>query len=102
MRNDATEALKAYEAALAAARGRALALAEENRKRVAGEIDALRNNADAQSQAALNEAESRIVAARKAALAHVRDAAAEAASDIVERLIGERIGRTEALKAMEA
>lgn len=102
LREEAAAALKAYEAALAEARGRALALADENRKRIGGEIEALKNAADAQSQTALAAAEVRIAASRQAAMAHVRGAAAEAASDIVERLIGERIPAGEAAKAVEA
>src|SRR5512140_1900675 len=38
-RADAESASAAYQSALAAARGRAQALAEENRKRIGGEID---------------------------------------------------------------
>ena len=100
LRSDASAALAAYEAALGAARGRALALAEENRKRITGEVDALKNTAEAQSQTTIAAAEKSIATSRQAALAHVRTAAGEAAADIVERLIGERITPADAAKAV--
>jgi F-type H+-transporting ATPase subunit b len=101
LRKDAANSLKSFESARAAARAKALALAEENRKRVMGDIEGLRNAADAQSQKALEEADARIAAARQSAIGNVRSAAADAASDIVERLIGQRVTPADAAKAVE-
>jgi F-type H+-transporting ATPase subunit b len=101
MRNDAAEALKAYETALATARGGAASVADENRKRVAGEIEAMKIAADRDSQIAMNAAETRIAAERAKAEIHVRAAAGEAAASIVERLIGETVGPEDARRAVE-
>jgi F-type H+-transporting ATPase subunit b len=100
MRNDASEALKAYETSLGTARGSAMAMADENRKRVAGEIDAMKAAADRDSQNAMSAAETRIAAERARAEVHVRAAAGEAAAAIVERLIGDTVGPEDALRAV--
>jgi F-type H+-transporting ATPase subunit b len=99
-RKDAQSALAAYEAALAQARARAHQLADENRKGVVGEIDRLRAAADAEAQKAFGAAETRIAAERGKALAGVRTAAAEAAAQIVERLIGVGVSTEDAAKAV--
>ncbi len=98
----ANESLEAYETALASARVRALALADENRKKVVAEIEAQQLEAEEKSQVAMTEAEKRIHAARQNAAAHVRHSAAEAAADVVERLIGEHVSETDAGKAIKA
>jgi len=96
LRKQAADTLASYEAALAQARNRAHQLAEENRKQILAEIDRIKAAADADSQAAMKEAENRILQARDKSLASVKAAAAVAASDIVERLIGIRIGTDDA------
>lgn len=101
-RKKAQDALTAYESALAQARAKALAHADENRKKLTAEIDKLKADADAKAQAASAAAESRIVAERAKAAAHVRASAAEAARDIVERLIGVSVSPDEAAKAVDA
>ena len=101
-RQGAADAQTAYETALAQARGRANNLADENRKRVTGEIDKLKATADAQAQSAMATAEQRIAAERTKAKTHIRSSAAEAAADIVERLIGAKITSDEAVKAVDA
>ena len=59
-----------------------MALADENRKRIAGEIETLKAKADAEAQAAMSAAEARIAATRTAALGNVKAAAGEAAAAI--------------------
>jgi len=100
-RKESEGALKAYEVALAEARGRALALADENRRTVASELDRAKADADAQSQKTMAEAEARIAATREKAKTGIRAAAAEAAADVVARLIGETVGADEAARAVE-
>jgi F-type H+-transporting ATPase subunit b len=102
LRRQAAESLEIYESSLASARGRALALADENRKKVMGEIEAQKAEAEVRSQAAMAAAERRIDEARQNAAAHVRMTAAGAAIEVVERLIGERVTETDAEKAIEA
>jgi F-type H+-transporting ATPase subunit b len=102
LRQDAANALQSYEAALANARARAHALADENRKRTLAGIDQAKAKADTAAQAAITEAERRIAADRSKAAAAIRAAAAEAAADIVERLIGERVAAGEVEAAIAA
>jgi len=100
LHRQAAASLEAYEASLAAARGRAVALAEANRKEVMDDVERQKSEADARGQAAMAAAESRIAASRASAATHVRSTATEAAADIVERLIGERISAADAAKAV--
>jgi F-type H+-transporting ATPase subunit b len=102
LHNQAAESQEAYEAALAAAKARALSLADENRKKVTAEIDALKAEADAISQSAMAEAENLIDEARRTAGAHVKSTAVAAATEIVERLIGETVSEADAARAVEA
>ena len=104
---DLTQAQKyrsdaAYQAALSTARGRAQALAEENRKRIAGEIDRAKQEADAAAQADIAKAEARIAQSRGEARTHVSKAAQEAAIAIVTRLTGESVAAEEAAGAVRA
>jgi F-type H+-transporting ATPase subunit b len=98
----ASDALAVYEAALAQARGRALSLADENRKRIVGEIEAMKNAADAKAQEAMSQAEARIASERARAEGNIRSAAAEAAASIVERLLGVPVSSDEAARAVDA
>jgi F-type H+-transporting ATPase subunit b len=100
LRKDAANALAGYESALATARTRALKLADENRKRIVGEIEQLKTAAGATAQGSMADAEKRIAAERTKALTGVKTAAADAAADIVERLIGTPVSREEAANAV--
>ena len=102
MRKDAAGALQAYEAALAGAKSRALQLADENKKRIVAELESVKNAADADSQSAMAAAEKRIAAQRTDAVAGVKTAAASAAADIVERLLGTPVSAEEAANAVAA
>jgi F-type H+-transporting ATPase subunit b len=101
-RKAAEDASAAYDAALAAARSRAHALAEENRKRIAGEVERAKAAADADAQAAMAKAEAAIATTREAARTHVAGAARDAAIDIVARLIGDTVSADEAAAAVRA
>src|SRR6202008_1860000 len=99
-RRDSEVASAAYQAALTAARGRALAMADENRKRIAGDVANARAKADADAAEAMAKAEARIAATRTQARANVATAAQEAAADIVSRLIGESVTPADAAAAI--
>jgi F-type H+-transporting ATPase subunit b len=101
-RAEAEGASAAYHTALGAARTRAQALAVENRKRVAGDIDRAKQDADAAAQADIASAEARIAASRGEARAHISRAAQEAAAAIVTRLTGESVSADEAADAVRA
>lgn len=87
-RNEADEALKAYEAALADARSKAHAIAAEMSAKVAEEANKKRTELEDQLARESAEAEERIAKARADALASVRDVAAEATREVTAKLIG--------------
>jgi F-type H+-transporting ATPase subunit b len=97
---DADAASAAYQSALAGARSRAQALAEQNRKRITGEIDRAKADADATALGEIAKAEARIAASRGEARAHVAKAAQDAAIAIVARLTGDAVPADEAATAV--
>jgi F-type H+-transporting ATPase subunit b len=86
-KSDAAHA--AYEKALADARSRAQAIAAETREQQAAEAEATNKRLEAQLHDKLAAAEQSIAATRTAAMANVGTIAADTASAIVERLIGQ-------------
>jgi F-type H+-transporting ATPase subunit b len=82
------EAVAAYEKALADARGRAQAIANETRDKQAAETEAARKATEDRLNAKLAESEKTIAATKASAMSNVRGIAADAARSIVERLIG--------------
>jgi F-type H+-transporting ATPase subunit b len=86
---DASDAaIVAHEKALAEARVRAQALANETREKAAAAAEARRKEADAKLNAHIAEAEKTIAATRSAAMANVQRIASDTAPAIVERLTG--------------
>lgn len=83
-------AMAAYDKALADARNRAQAIATETREKLMAEAEVKRKTLEAELNAQLAEAERTIAAVKTAAMQNVRSVAAEAAIEIVERLIGTR------------
>ena len=80
--------MPAYEKALADARSRAQAIANETRDKQAKEAEAARKVLEDQLNAKLADADKSIAATKTAAMANVRTIAADTAKTIVERLIG--------------
>jgi F-type H+-transporting ATPase subunit b len=101
-RSEADAASAAYQTALAGARARAQVLAEENRKRVTSEVEGGKAQAEKEAQAAIASAEQAIAKARSAAKEHVTRAAQDAATAIVQRLIGETVAPADAAAAVRA
>ena len=99
-RGDAEAAQAAYETALAGARARGNALAEETRQTLNGEIAKAKADADAKAHDAMAVAEASIAATREAAKAHVKEAAQGAAIAIVERLTGDKVSAEDAAAAI--
>lgn len=99
-RADAEAAQGAYEAALAKARARANALAEETRSKLNAEIAHAKAEADAKAHEAMTAADARIAATRESAKSAVTAAARDAAIAIVERLTGDKVTADEAAKAL--
>jgi F-type H+-transporting ATPase subunit b len=88
MKGESDAAIAAYERALADARGRAQALANETRERAAADAAARRKQIDTKLNSRIADAEKTIATTRSSAMANVSSIAAEAASAIVERLTG--------------
>lgn len=87
-------AAAAYEAALAEARAKAHGIAQETRGKLAAETGRRRVALEEQLAEKTAEAEARIREAREAAMAQVKDVAAETADAIVARLLGQGADRT--------
>jgi F-type H+-transporting ATPase subunit b len=87
-RSNAAQA--AYEKALADARGRAQGIAATTREQQARQTEELHKRLEAQLNERLATADQSIAKSRSAAMTNVKSIAAETASAIVERLIGQR------------
>jgi F-type H+-transporting ATPase subunit b len=99
-RAEAEAAQAAYEQALAGARSRANALAEDTRQKLNAEIAKAKAQADAKAHDAMQAADARIAGTREAAKTAVAAAARDAAIAIVERLTGDKVSAEDAAKAL--
>jgi F-type H+-transporting ATPase subunit b len=88
LKDASDDALKAYEAELAAARTRAHAISAETREKLNAASELERKVLEDRLSVKLAEAEKTIAATREAAMSNVRSIAAEAAAAIVQRLTG--------------
>ena len=88
LKDESDAALKAYEAELAAARGRAQAIGAETREKLNAAAEAERKTLEERLSAKLAEAEKTIASTRAAAMSNVRGIAADAAAAIVQQLTG--------------
>lgn len=88
LKRQGEEALKAYETALASARARAHAIAAETRQRLTDEADREKAALAASTAKRAAEAEARIAASKAAAMANVRQIAADTATAIMGKLMG--------------
>lgn len=96
------QALAEYEQALADARSNASSIAKDTREKLAGETDVERARVDEQIAAKMSEAEARISEMKSKALASVNDIAADTASAVVDKLIGQSVDADEVRKALSA
>ena len=92
LKTQSDEAVAAYEKALADARARAQAIANEMRDKQAAAAAATRKTLEDGLNTKLAEAEKSIAATKQAAMANVRAIAEDAARAIIERLIGSSPG----------
>jgi len=88
LKSESDTALAGYEKALADARSGAQAIANQTSQRLRAEAEERRKALEAELNSKLADAERTIAATKTAAMANVHSIAAEAASAIVERLIG--------------
>jgi F-type H+-transporting ATPase subunit b len=99
---EAEKASSDYEKALTLARAEAQSISAETRERLGIESTSRRAEEDAQLNEQIRQAEAEIAAARNAALGNVRQVAAEAAGDVVQRLIGVEVKPMAATAAVQA
>jgi F-type H+-transporting ATPase subunit b len=88
LKDESDAAQAAYEQALAKARSDAQALAASTRDKLNAESDAQRRALEAELNAKLNTAEQQIAQTKAAALTNVHSIAVDAATTIVEQIVG--------------
>ncbi|TBW32318.1 F0F1 ATP synthase subunit B [Siculibacillus lacustris] len=92
----------AYEKALAEARRNAQGIAAETRAKLAAEVDAKRHAAEAGLSGKITEAEARIAEIKTKALGEVDGIAVDTTEALIAALIGEQVGRDDAVAAVAA
>ena len=102
LRRETQEAIAAYEQALAEAKARAHAIAQEANNKLKDEVAAERAALERDLAARLAEAEKRILQAKTSALKDVNEVASETASEIVRSLIGVAPSKPEVSAAVAA
>jgi len=100
LKADTDKAVAEYEKALADARGNAHAIAQETRGKLSAEVDQARAKLDGELAGKIAAAEKTIQTARSQALASVTELAADIAADIVSQLIGTKVTKADAAKAV--
>jgi F-type H+-transporting ATPase subunit b len=88
-RNKTDAAIASYEAALAAARSNAQAIATQTRAAIQADLAAKRSAAEADLAIRVSAAEARIAGTKAEALTHVDEIAAETAQAVVAQLVGD-------------
>ncbi len=97
---DTDKAVAEYEKALADARGKAHAIAQETRDKLNAEVDKERGRLDGELAQKIAAAEKSIQATRSKALASVTELATDIAADIVSQLTGTKVSAADAAKAV--
>lgn len=100
-KGETDSALAAYEKALADARQKASSMAKDVRDRLVADTEAERNRVEGELAAKISEAEARIAATKSKALASVDDIAAETATAVVGKLLGEDVSPAEVKNALQ-
>jgi F-type H+-transporting ATPase subunit b len=98
---DTDAALAAYEKALSDARQKASSMAKEVRDRLAADTEGERTRVEGALNAQLADAEQRIAATKAKALSSVDEIAAETASAVVGKLLGEDVSPAEVKKVIQ-
>lgn len=98
----ADETEQAYRLRMDASRAEAMKATAAAKAEAASKVEKLVSKADAANQARLEKVEAKIRAASTAAQAEIAAAAAELTQDVVAKVAGLKVGKAEALKAVEA
>ena len=102
LKEESEKALAGYEAALAEAKAKAHAIAQETRDKLNAETDRQRAEVEATLANKTAEAEARISETRDAAMAQIKDVASDTTGAIVNQLIGGRTTKAKVTKAVNA
>lgn len=102
MKNEADEAIEAYEKELAEAKANAGAIATEAREKAQAKADAERAASEAELSKKIAAAEARIDEIKQSALAEVGSIAEETTASIVEELIGAKPTKAEIASAVKS
>jgi len=100
LRRETDQAIAAYEKALADAKARANAIAQETRDRLNEELERERAEKEAEIQKRLDQAEAEISRTKEQALSHVEEIARDTTAALVEQLLGEKVGQDSLDKAV--
>lgn len=100
-KGDTDAALAAYEKALSDARQKASSMAKDVRDKLTADTEVERTRIESELHAKLAEAETRISATKAKALASVDEIAAETASAVVGKLLGEEVSPAEVKKVLQ-
>jgi F-type H+-transporting ATPase subunit b len=98
---DTDTALANYEKALSDARQKASSMAKDVRDRLGADTEKERARIEGELNSKLADAETRIAATKSKALASVDEIAAETASAVVGKLLGEEVSPAEVKKALQ-
>ncbi|MEZ5923758.1 MAG: F0F1 ATP synthase subunit B [Hyphomicrobiaceae bacterium] len=102
MKGETEKALKAYEQAVAEARGNASQIAQATRDKLKTEVDGERQRVEKEIADRLAKAEAQIKSATASAMAKVGDIASDTAESIVGELVGLKVGRDEVAGAVKS
>jgi F-type H+-transporting ATPase subunit b len=101
LKQQSDQAVAAYEKALADARARAQAIANDTRDKQAATAAAARKTVEDELNVKLAQAEKTIAATKQAAMSNVREIAIDAAHEIVDKLIGHITPAIEPIEEIE-
>ena len=102
LKEETETAIASYESALAKARNKAHGIAQETRDTLNAEIEADRLVVDNKIADTIAAAETKIQAAKTAALEHVSEVAADTTAALVEKLIGQTPDAADIKRAVSA
>ncbi len=100
LKSETDKALADYEKALSDARSNASSIAKQTRDNLAAETEAEKARVEKQIAGKLQDAEVRIAATKTKALSTVHDIAAETASAVVAKLIGQDVSLDDVKKVL--
>ncbi len=102
LKDDVDKAIASYEQALAEAKSKAHAIAQETRQKLGAEIEAERQRVDAQIAEKVTDAEKAINKAKTKAMGNVNKIASDLAGEIVADLTGKKASAAAVSKAVSS